>query len=249
MKKIKLIFASAVFFFLAVAVWYSPVLFKGYNSETTASHSLVRAKNFALTGKYSTENKLNVILAPELIPADGSKSFYGNKLGTILYSYVIKFFKISQNNSAVFANCVILALALVFFSIAVNYLFGFEMAIIFSLVYIFLPSNWLNPQMLVGYEFALLFLSLFILFFSLGSRGFTKEAEEIKKYTWINKFYLVISGIFLILSCLSREAFLLILPILFIFLLFSKLRKIVFYIFIPAVVILCLFWLPSFISG
>jgi len=236
-------------FILAIVIWYSPIVFKGYPAILTAADGLVRAKNFALTGQYATENKLNVVLSTDLIKTQAQESNYGNKLGTIIYSYAIKIFHPETNNQVVLLNCFILALALLFFSLTIYYLFDFKTTLLFALIYIFLPFNWLLPQTLVGYEFALLFLSLFFLFFSLGTNKFTSLREEIKINFWPNGFYLILSGIFLILSCLAREAFFLILPILFVFLLFIKFKKQLLYIFIPAIIIFCLAWLPDFLTN
>lgn len=253
-ENIKLIISLIAIFFCAVLVWYLPVVFKGYNSSTIASHALVVAKNYSIYGKYMAESKLNVILAPELIPTEGNESYYGNKLGTIIYSYLFKFFHLGDIKKIIFVNCVILAIALLFFALTTYYLFGFKTFVFFSLIYIFLPANWLLPQMLIGYEFALLFLSLFFLLFSLGIKQGEKNKDLAKNKSWkkffsVDKAMFALAGVFLILSCLCREALFLILPMFFIFLLFSRLRKIFCYIFIPVIIILSVAWLPSFISG
>lgn len=250
MQKIKILILLIFVFFLAISVWYSPILFKGHNLQTTASHALVRAKNFAISNNYASENKLNVILSPDLISQEGQQSYYGNKQGTIFYSYLIRFFNLNNNHKVVLANCIILALALIFFTLTVYYLFGFKISFIFSLIYIFLPSNWHAPQILIGYEIPLLFLSIFFLFFSIGTKKFVKDEYRIK----LTKFYpqgicLIFSGIFLALTCLTREAFFLLPFILFLFLLFYKLKKYLLYIFIPLIIIIAIFWLPSFIKG
>lgn len=258
MKKfinIKLIISLIVIFFCAVLVWYSPVFFKGYNSTTTASHVLVASRNYSLYGKYSVESKSNVILAPELIPTEGTQSYYGNKLGTILYAYVLKFFHLADAKSVVFVNSLILAFSLIFFGLTTYCLHGYKPFMYFSLIYIFLPSIWALPQMMIGYEFPLFFLSLFFLFFSLGAKSKDalppniKENKNLMKYFSRDKILLIFSGIFLAAACLSREALFLILPVLFIFLFFSRLKKLFLYIFIPVIIIFCVFWLPGFVSG
>lgn len=249
-KKILITFSFIAVFCLAVLVWYSPVLFKGYNLGTGGSDVLVKAKNYAQTGIYASEDNLSIILSSELISEAGQKSFSGNKLTGILYSYIIKLTKISNNSSIVLANCIILALALLFFSVTVYYLFNFKIFLIFSLIYIFLPTHWISPQPVIGYGFGLLFLSLFFLFFSIGTQKFIKQRDKIKKIKfWSNGTQLILSGIFLILTCLSKEPFLLLLPILFFFLIFLKLKKYLYYIFIPIIIIFLIFWLPDFVFG
>ena len=250
LKKLFPIIFFLVIFILAIAVWYSPIIFKGYSAVATASNGLVRARNFALTNHYSTENNLNVILNPALIKTQGQESNYGNKLGTIFYGFVLKIIPATTNNQIILLNCFILSLSLVIFCLAFYYLFNLKTAFIAGLTAIFLPTNWLLPQTLVGYEIALLFLSLFILFFSLGAKKFIKEKEIINNLKlWPEGFCLILSGIFLILSCLSREAFFLVLPILFIFLLFIKFKKQLLYVFVPIILIWCFTWLPDFING
>jgi len=252
-KNIRLIISLVAIFVLAVLVWYSPVLFKGYNSGTTDGHALVRARNLALAGKYSTESKTNVILAPELIPQEGIQSNYGNKLGTVLYSYLIRIFGALDPKTIVLINCIILALALIIFALAVNFLFDLKTSLIFSFFYIFFPSNWSLPQTLIGYNFALLFLSLFFLFFAIGLERFKGQglSEKGKSHLVIKKFIIFgLAGLFLILACFCREVFFLLLPILFIYLLVRKdFRTYLIPLFSVVIIIFCIFWLPSFISG
>ncbi|MBU1255264.1 hypothetical protein KKH35_00135, partial [Patescibacteria group bacterium] len=57
--------------------------------------------------------------------------------------------------------------------------------------------------------------------------------------------YLIMAGASLALSCLSREALLLIVPFLLLFLWFEKQKKQLFYIFIPFIIIFAIFWLPN----
>ena len=246
LKKTLISISFLAIFCLAILIWYSPIIFKGHTPAPTASDALVRAKNFALTNQYAAENNLNVILSSDLIQEYSHKSMYGNKLGSILYGYVLKIFQTNNNNIIVLINCFILALSCLIFSLVIYYLFDFKTAIFFALIYIFLPSNWSLPQTLVGYEYALLFLSLFFLFFSLGTKKFEKDV--IIRF-WPHGVGLFLSGIFLTLACLTREAFLILLPILFLFLLFTKLKKYLIYIFIPIILILVIYWLPSFTSG
>lgn len=250
LKKFLIALSFLTIFILAIVVWYSPIIFKGYPAVLSGSDGLVRARNFALTNQYSAENNLNVILNPALIKEQGQESNYGNKLGTIFYGFILKIIPVTTNNQIILLNCFILALSLIIFCLSFYCLFNLKTALIAGLITIFMPTNWILPQTLVGYEIALFFLALFFLFFSLGTKKFIKDKEIISNLKfWPDGFYLILSGIFLILSCLSREAFFLILPILFIFLIIIKFKKQLFYIFIPIILIWGITWLPDFING
>jgi hypothetical protein len=247
-RKILIIFVFLTIACLAVLVWYAPIIFKGYNFTTTGSDALVRARNFALSGRYSSESDLNVILAPSLIASQGAESNQGNKLATVFHGYLIKFFNLDNNNVVVLANCFVLALSLLFLSLAIYYTFGFRTAFFFSLIYIFLPTVWRLPQVMVAHQSPLLWFSLFFLFFSLGSRGFIREDFNFKFFP--HGLFLFWAGIFLALGCLSKESFLVFAAILFFFLIWHKpIRKYVLYIFIPFTLLLAVFWLPSFMVG
>jgi len=185
-----------IIFILAVAVWYAPVLFKGYAAYTLTANGLL-GRNVFLTGLYSTENNLNVILAPSLIKKQGHLAAAGNKLTSLLYAQVFRIIGLPEKNNFVLLSITIHALSLVIFVGLILGLFGFKTASVFSLIYIFLPFNWRLPYALGTYEFALLFFSLFFLFYFYGIR---------QKH---NCLYLTVAGIFLALACLSKEALLL----------------------------------------
>jgi hypothetical protein len=243
-------FASLVFLFiLSISVWYSPMIFKGYNFTTNGADILVRARNNAIVGIDANENKLNVVLAPKLIKDGGVVSQEGNKLAPGIYSYLIKAFNLNSVEKVVFINCIIFALSLIFFSLATYLLFGFRVSLFSALIFIFLPTIWVLPYSMVGYEFATLFFSIFIFFFALGSKKI-KIKEDIleSSKSWGNKISFLISGIFLALSCLSREAFFVIAFLFFIFLLI-KARKVFIYPALTAGMILAIFWLPGFVSS
>jgi len=221
-----------VLFVLAVIVWYSPVLFKGYPAYSMGTDVML-ARNLYQTGLYSAESDLNVFLSSNLIREQGHLSMCGNKLTSLLYSNVFKIVGLPDENNFVLLSVVIHALTLLIFTGTVLYLFNFKIAAIFSLIYVFLPFNWHQPYYLGTYEFALLFLSLFFLFYFYGVRQKHRQV------------YLVISGAFLALSCLSREALFLIAPFLFIYLWLIKQKRYLVYIFIPFVVLLAFLWLPG----
>ncbi|MFA6254817.1 MAG: hypothetical protein WC675_02135 [Patescibacteria group bacterium] len=246
-QKIILIASLGVIALLAVLVWYSPIIFKGYNVSILDVNALVRARNLANAEINGAENDLNVVLSTDLLKEQGNQSLQGNNLSVFLMAKIIKIFGSFNVLSVILFNCVVLALALIIFGLAVYYLFGYKVFLFFSLIYIFLPSNWFITQSLLSYQFAVLFLAIFFLLFTLGTRGLGKEIKS--NFFSLSTIYLIFSGIFLALAGLSKEAFLIFFPILFIFLLFSQNKKRLLYIFIPLTLILIIFWLPNFISG
>jgi len=225
------IFLLAIFV-LAIIVWYSPALFKGYSTHSLNINALM-ARNIHLTGLHSAENNLNIILPIDLIKDNGVISIRGNKLTPLLYSKIFDVIGLPEVNSLIFLSIFICALTLIIFTGLILYLFDFKIALTFSLIYIFLPFNWRLPYSLGVYEIALLFLSLSFLLFFYGLKH---------KYNYI---YLPISGIFLVLAGLSKEALFLIVPFLLLFLWFKKQKKSILYVFIPFIIILAIFWLPD----
>jgi len=221
-----------VVFVLAVGVWYSPVLFKGYSTYSMTSNMLI-GRNAYLTGLYSAENDLNVLLASDLIEEQGHLSTYGNKLTSLLYAKVFKITGLPSENGLILLSIFIHALTLLISTGIVLYLFNLKTASIFSLVYIFLPFNWRLPYHLGNYEFALFFLALFFLFYFCGIR---------RKYNYI---YFGVSGGFLFLACLSKEAIMLIIPFLLVYLWLIKQKARLIYIFIPLIILFAVFWLPD----
>ena len=236
------IFLLAIFI-LAVAVWYSPVLFKGYSTHAFTTNTLM-GRNVYLTGLYSAENDLNVFLAPSLVKEHGHISTYGNKLTSLLYGQVFKITGLPDENKIVLFPIVLHALTLLIFIGIILYLFRFKIAITFSLIYIFLPFNWHQPYHLSTYEFALFFFALFFLFYLWGVKGGVLT-EKVQKLSLGRGICLIMSGGFLSLAGLSKEAVLLIVPVLFIFLWVKKQRLQLFYIFLPFVVLFGVFWLPN----
>ncbi|MBU2472869.1 MAG: hypothetical protein ABII95_02600 [Patescibacteria group bacterium] len=227
------IFLLAVFI-LAIVVWYSPVMFKGYSSNSPSTGSLL-ARNLHQSGLYSIENNLNVALSSNSIKDQSILSAGGNKLTPILYSKIFNFIGLPQVSDLILLSIFISALTLIIFTGIVLYLFNFKTALIFSLIYIFLPFNWQLPYAFSVYEFALLFLSLFFLFYFYG---IAKQQEY--KY-----LYLIISGGFLALACLSKEALLLIVPFLLVYLWLRGQKRYLFCIFIPFLILWGSVWLPD----
>jgi|GEM_PF-1419276 len=221
-----LVFCSAVGF------WYSPVLFKGSSVELM-TEEVVLARNYALTGRYAMENKLNVVVPPSAVGAEAQPSSSGNKFSAISYSLIFKLFGWQGWNNLVFIGVVICAISLIFFTLAVYVVFGWPVALIFPFVFILLPFNAQTAQYVGFLEFAQLYFSLFVFLYFFG---------RCRKHHFV---YLAISGIFLAAACLAREVYFVFLPILFFWQFFRKQSKELFAVFIPVALLLALFWLPS----
>jgi len=217
---------------LAIGVWYGPSLFKEYSVYSISPNALL-ARNIALTDSFSLENDLNVLLSTDLIKKQGQVSNYGNKLTSFIYAKIFKITGFLDENSFLLLSIIIHVLTLLIFTLVVLFLFNFKTASVFSLIYIFIPFNWILPYHFGSYEFALLFSSLFFLFYFLG----TKEKQK--------PLLLIFSGLFLALAGLSKETFLLIIPFLIAYLLIKKQKAILLYILISFSLIFVSFWLPN----
>ena len=222
--------------FIGGLVWYSPFLFKGYSPDAV-NDQLVLARNLAKTGKFSIYNDHGVLLASDMIAEAGETSSIGNKLTARLYSKIFGAFGQMGISEIITVSVVINSLTLLAYAFLVYYLFGIKTSLVFSLVYAFLPTNWRNVYALGNYEFAFLFLSLFFLLFFFGRE---------RRYNYI---YLAASGFFLSLAVLAKEAFLIMLPVLFVFLLMQRKRKELVSVFAPILIIISVFYLPSFFGG
>lgn len=217
-------------------VWYSPFLFKGYSPDA-ANDQLVLARNLQKTGKYSMHNDRSVLLSSNEVALNGGPSTIGNRLTANLYSKIIGYAGIMDIGDFVLISVVINSLTLLALAFLVYYLFGVKIALIFSFVYALLPTNWRTVYALGNYEFALLFLSLFLLLFFMGRD---------RKF---GQVYFVFSGAFLSLAVLTKEAFLVALPVIFVYLLIKKKYKMIIFTFAPVIIIMSIFYLPGFFGG
>lgn len=228
------IYLVIVFFAIGV-LWYSPVLFKGYPLNYPAAE-VVTARNYVQQGVFGLEDHLSVVVAPELVKENANPSSLGNKLTPFSYAVIFKFFGQLDWDSLIFVAIGVNALAVVFFAIAVYRVFGFKVAVLFPLVYALIPSIWRLAATPGGYEFPLLYFSVFTLFYF-----WNYKCKQ-------NHLFLAISGLFLALSCMAKEAMFLFLPIFFIWLVINKKKTELFAIFSTLIIILMFFWVPSFIG-
>jgi len=221
---------------IAAAVWYSPILFKGYPTSGISTETVL-GKNLAKTGMYAIENDLNVLLSSSMIKETGHLSFMQDKLTAYFYSLVFKVLGFLSWNQLILFSIALEVITLLIFAFLVLYLFNFRTSLIFSLIYIFFSFIWTQALSPGNYEFALVFISLFFLFYFLGQK---------LKYGFI---FLIFSGLFLALAALAKEALLLFIPLFFLYLLFMKEKRAVIAVFIPVVIVLSVFFLPNFFGG
>lgn len=241
-RKLLIVFFLLAIFILAIGVWYSPVVFKGYANETIPE-GVNLAKNYHETGILAFKNDKSVVLSSTLVKEEGYSFVKSQYLRSLFYAKIFDIFGVPNYNSLILISIILYALVLILFTVLVLYLFDFKIAIVFSLIYIFSPLGWSLAYSLCLYEFCLLFLALFFIFYFWG----LKKSEESKNKIGIILFSL--SGMFLALSALSKEVTLIFALAFGIFLLFKKLKKQLIFISIPFVIILMIFWLPSVIGG
>ena len=223
---------SLFILFLACVIWYSPAVFKGYPTYTMTGNYLL-GRNIYQTALYSAENDFNVILSSNLIKNQGHPSALGNKLTSHLYAQLFRIIGLPNNHFLILISIILHALVLLLFTYAISYLFNFKIAFLFSLIYIFLPFNWCLPYHLGTYEFALLFLASFFLCYF-----FWKKHKK-------KSFFLITSGVFLVLSCLSKEALFIVAAFLFCYLWLIKQKKTLTYIFVPFIIVCSFYYLPQ----
>ncbi len=234
-KPVTLVIALVILFFIVLGILYSSVLFKGYPAEFI-NERIVLARNFAWSGINGAEDDLNIVVAPELVKERARPTSTGNKLTSLSWAMILKVFTIKDFNTLVLFSAILVALACIIFTLTVFYLFSWQVAVIFPFIYALLPSNARMVQLVGNYEFALLYFSIFTLFYFWGRD---------QKY---KPLYLIISGIFLSLACLAKEALFLFLPIFFLWLWLNKYRKELMFVFIPAILLLSIFWLPAILG-
>jgi len=236
LKSLALIAFLAAVFIGAVGFWYSPVLFKGYATEPLTER-IPLARNYALTGRYAVESDLNVALAPELAKDEAHESTEGNKFGTVSYSWIFRLLGWQSWNNLVLVNVAVYAMSLALFTLAVCLLFGFWPSALFAAIYILLPFNGSTARIVSYYEFAQLYLSLFVLGYFVGRKS---------RFKYV---FMAASGIFLSLACLAREAFFIFLPIFFFWLFWQKRKRELLAVFIPVGLIIGIFWLPAIFAA
>ena len=241
------IFLSVVFVF-AVAVWYSPIIFKGYPTQGISQDALL-ARNYHETEVLAVHDNQTILISSNLVKEEGRSLLMSQRLRSFFFAKIFDVIGVLDYNNLILLSIILYALALVLFTILVLELFNLKVAIAFSLIYIFSPIGWGLSRSLAAYEFCLIFWALFFIFYFLGVK---KTQQSQNKF---NNLFFIISGIFLTFSALSREVALVFALAFFVFLVIKKLKgsqasgQQLLYVFIPFAILLIIFWLPSFLSG
>lgn len=241
------IFLSVVFVF-AIAVWYSPIIFKGYSTRGI-SQDILLARNYHQTGVLAVHNNQSILISSNLVKEEGRSLVMSQYLRSFFFAKIFKITGVPDYNNLILLSIILYALALVLFTILILYLFNIKIAAVFSLIYIFSPLGWGLSGFLGSYEFCLIFWALFFIFYFLG----TKKTKQFQGK--LNNLFFVVSGVFLVLSALSKEVTLVFALAFFVFLVIKKLKgsqasgQQLMYIFIPFIILLIIFWLPSFLNG
>ncbi|MCX6796429.1 MAG: hypothetical protein NTW06_02930, partial [Candidatus Falkowbacteria bacterium] len=159
-KKIFFVVYLLIVFFLSIAIWLTPILFKGYPAASPEWRTFILARNYSQSGVLGSEDKLNITVAPELVKEKVQPSSLGNKLTAIAYALIFKLLGQQSWGHILLIAAIVHALSLVILTILCYYLFGFLVAAIFPLIYALLPFNCEIVQFLGTYEFAILFFSI-----------------------------------------------------------------------------------------
>jgi len=231
-----------IIFLIAVLVWYSSVIFKGYPIQPI-SQDILLARNYHQTGVLATHNNQSIVISSSLIKEQGHPLVISQYLGSFFYAKIFDIVGLPSYNNLILLSIILYALVLLLFVILILYLFNFKLAVVFSLIYIFSPLGWGLTYSLGEYEFCLLFWALFFIFYFLGLKKTEQSSNQL-----YNLFF-IISGVFLAFSALSAEVTLVFALAFFIFLLLRRLKWQLIWAFIPFAILLIIFWLPSFLSG
>lgn len=235
--KLTIILILFFLFLLSVAVHYYPVIKKGHG-PSLCHENLVLGKNLALTGKYSTNDDKGLILSSALIQDKGVPATTENKLSSLFYAQVFKIFGFNPELPVKISVVLFGLTGLISFSLVYR-LFGLKLAVIFGLIFIFMPI--LADYSLVAgeYDLALLFFSLSLLFY------FWNFKKDKKSYG-----QLFLAGIFFALAFLSRNAFLISFVPFVVFDLFKfKSWKRIVVLILPFIVLVSIFLVPDFKAG
>lgn len=235
-KTVIFLISSLVFFCLAVAVWLAIPWYRGYSAYSFPQEILL-ARNVSQGIGWGMENDQNAVLALSSAKGQVHTSTLGNRLTTWTYAQIFSRFGQLSINQLTLVAVIIYALAMVLFAATVFLLFGWEASVIFYLLYIFVPFNWTLVLSFGFTEVATLFLSAALLAY-FGGRE--------RKHVWI---YLILTGIFLGLCGLAKEAFLLFPPLFFLWLAGRKKFKELAVALMAFAVVLAAFWLPQFTTN
>lgn len=222
----------AIFFVLA---WlrYAPVMYKGA-SPMADFDNLTLAKNYAATGRFSLEDRQNVVLTTDEVINNGQVAKVGNTLTPFLSAAVFKIFGFDPY-LPVQVSVVLFALSSALIFLLIYRLFGWWPALLAGAMDLFLPAVWLGSIWAGAYEWATVFFILALLVYFWRSQA-----------TFVS---LLLASILLGASLVSRNAFLLSMPALFIYdyLSYKKIKRLLM-LAAPLFLIFGLWLYPGYLS-
>ena len=133
----KKIVIACLFLFILSFLRIAPVVYKGY-APTGLHENIILARNLAISGKYSIENKNNVILSSSKVAQEGVISTFGNKLTIYIYSFIFKILGFSPN-LPFYVSVLMFAFSAVLIFLIIFEIFGnFWLAATASSLYLFI---------------------------------------------------------------------------------------------------------------
>lgn len=188
----KIIILTLVILFLVSLIRIAPFVYKGYAPNVTYDN-LILSRNLAQEGVYKMESANNVLLSTSRVKNEGVESTLGNKLTIYLDAAAFKIFGFNQN-LPFYVSIIMFAFSGVLLFLLILKLFGnYWLALSAFLIDLFMPFVWKGSLWPGFYEFASVFFLTGLLFY------FWKEKKS--------GLIFVLSGIFLGLAVISRNAF------------------------------------------
>ncbi|MDP2947730.1 MAG: hypothetical protein Q8N88_06470, partial [Nanoarchaeota archaeon] len=166
-KKLITLFFLVAIFVLAIGVWYSPIIFKGYSTQPI-SQDMLLAKNYHESGILAVQNNQSVVISSDLNKNESYQLPISKYFGSVIFAKIFDAIGVPSYNLLVLLSMILYAIVMVVFTILTMQLFGLKIAGIFSLVYIFSPLGWGLSYDLSGYSFCLLFLGISLIFYFWG---------------------------------------------------------------------------------
>ncbi len=155
------------------------------------------ARNLSQTGSYSFEDDKNVVLSSGLIEGKGVPSEKSNKLTAVIYSCLFNWFGFNSD-MPFYVSLFVFGLTNILLFLLFLKLFNFSVALIFSLLDIFMPVVIRGAEIAGFYEWAMLF---FVMAVFLYLYPFNREKGK-KQFVRLS-----LSGVFFALAALARNAF------------------------------------------
>jgi len=232
-KKYIILFALGIFI-LSLGVRLYPSLHRD-NFYAATINLLGISKNLAISGQYSTDNEKSVVLAPGKIPEEGVRSHIGNNLTTLFYGEIFKFSGFKPE-IPFYLSIVLFAVSNVLLFLLVLRLFNIKLALLVSVLDIFMPFVSQGANKSGYYEFAMVFLFIAFLFY-LDKNRVTSKAR------------LVLTGLFFGLAAVCRNAFFVSFVPLVIFDFYKErsMKRLVLLV-LPFVILAGIFWAPAYLN-